>query len=67
MCEFIWNPIPLLWNPDQWYEIRGFGTYRYVPVCTGMYRYTIVYMVHTGMYWYVPGSSRTKTQMKMLR
>jgi hypothetical protein len=20
-----------------WYEIRGFGTYLYVPVCTGMY------------------------------
>jgi hypothetical protein len=29
--------------------------YRYVLVCTGMYRYTIVYMVHTGMYRYVPG------------
>jgi hypothetical protein len=44
-----------IWNPDQWYEIRGFGTYRYVLVCTSMYWYTIVYMVHTGMYQYVPG------------
>jgi len=39
-----------IWNPDQWYEIRGSGTYWYVPVCTGMYWYTIVYMVDTGMY-----------------
>ncbi len=44
-----------IWNPDQWYEIRGFGTYLYVLVCTGMYWYTIVYMVHTSMYLYVPG------------
>ncbi len=48
----------IIWNPDQWYEIRGFGTYLYVPVCTGMYRYTIVYMVHTSMYQYVPGLYR---------
>jgi hypothetical protein len=44
-----------IWNPDQWYEIRGFGTYRYVLVCTSMYWYTIVCMVHTSMYRYVPG------------
>ncbi len=44
-----------IWNPDQWYEIRGLGTYQYVLVCTSMYRYTIVYMVHTSMYRYVPG------------
>ncbi len=43
-----------IWNPYQWYKIRGFGTYHYVPVCTCMYQYTIVCMVHTSMYQYVP-------------
>jgi hypothetical protein len=34
--------IRIIWIPYRLYAIRVFGTYRYVPVCTGMYQ------VHTG-------------------
>ncbi len=40
----------LIWNRDQWYEIRDFGTYRYVPVCT---EYILVRNAENGTYQYV--------------
>ncbi len=68
-----------IWNPDQWYEIRGFGTYQYVLVCTGMYWYTIVYMasgivtcitgtgylVRTGTYQYVLSTDRYRKSISV--
>ncbi len=44
----------VIWNRDQWYEIRVFGTYRpgmYQSV-PSTYRYVMLKMVHTSMCWY---------------
>ncbi len=43
----------LIWNRDQWYEIRVLvhtGMYRSVP---STYWYVMLKMVHTSTYWYV--------------
>ncbi len=40
----------IIWNRDQWYEIRVFGTYRYIPVCT---EYILVRSAENGTYQYV--------------
>jgi hypothetical protein len=40
---------PHIWNRDQWYKIRVFGTYMYVPVCT---KYILVHNAENGTYQY---------------
>ncbi len=39
-----------IWNRDRWYEIRVFGTYMYVPVCT---EYILVRNAENDTYQYV--------------
>ncbi len=52
-----------IWNRDQWYEIRFFCTYLYVPVCTeyilvrnaenGTYQYVLVCTQYVQVLWHV--------------